>query len=129
MPEPSTTVNAVGEPPAICQLSVAFWPGVMLLGDALKLRVSGTVTVTVAGLDVPPGPVAVRENVVVWLIGTTADPEVGGGPESSPSGMGGLNVSEVAFVVTHVSVVVCPALTEVGLAVNWVICGGAAGPT
>jgi len=62
-----------------------------------------------------------RENVVVWLMGTTAHPEAGAGPWSSPSGMGGLNVTEVAFVVTQVSVVVCPALTEVGLAVNWVI--------
>jgi len=101
----------------------------MLLGDALKLNVSGTVTVTVAGLEFPAGPAAVRENVVVWLIGTTADPEGGGGPWSSPSGIGGLNATEVAFVVTHVSVVVWPALTEVGLAVNCVICGGAAGPT
>jgi hypothetical protein len=78
----------------------------MLLGDALKLRVSGTVTVTVAGLEFPPGPDAVRENVVVWLMGTTADPEGGAGPWSSPTGMGGLNVTEVAFVVTHVKLVV-----------------------
>ena len=77
-----------------------------MLGDALKLKISGTVTVTLAGLEFPPGPVAVRENAVVWLIGTTADPEGGGGPWSSPSGMGGLNVTEVAFVVSHVSVVV-----------------------
>jgi hypothetical protein len=101
----------------------------MLLGDALKLKVSGTVTVTVAGLEVPPDPVAVSEKVVVWLMGTTADPEGGGGPESSPSGMGGLKVTEVAFVVTHVRLVVWPALTKVGLAVNCVICGGAAWPT
>src|SRR5215469_16179109 len=59
LPEPSTTLNAVGGPPAICQLSVAFSPGVMLLGDALKLSVRGTVTVTDAGLEVPAGPVAV----------------------------------------------------------------------
>ena len=78
----------------------------MLLGDALKFKVSGTVTVTVAGLEFPPGPDAVRENVVVWLIGTTAFPEGGAGPESSPSGIGGLNVTVVAFVVTHVRVVV-----------------------
>lgn len=87
-PEPSTTVNEAGGPAAICQLSVAFWPGVMLLGDALKLSVTGTVTVTVAGPEAPPDPVAVREKVVVW-----------------------------------------PAPTEVGLAVNRVICGGAAWPT
>ena len=77
-----------------------------MLGDALKLKVSGTVTATVAGLEFPPGPVAVREKVVVWRMGTTADPEGGAGPWSSPSGMGGLNVTEVAFVVTHVKVVV-----------------------
>jgi hypothetical protein len=78
----------------------------MLLGDAVKLNVSGRVTVTVAGLEFPPAPVATRENVVVWLMGTTADPEGGGGPSSSPSGIGGLNVTEVALVETHVRVVV-----------------------
>lgn len=129
LPVLSTTVNEVGGPPAICQLSVAFCPGVMLLGDAVKLNVSGTVTVTVAGLEDPPGPVAVREKLVVWLMGTTAEPEGGGGPWSSPSGRGGLNVTEVALVVAHVRVVVWPELREVGLAVNCVICGGAAGPT
>lgn len=89
-----------------------------MLGEALKLKVSGTVTVTVAGVEFPPGLVAVRVKVVVWLMGTTADPEGGAGPVSSPSGIGGLNVTEVAFEVSQVKVVVWPALTEVGLAVN-----------
>jgi len=104
--DPSTTVNVVGVPPVICQVSVTCCPGVIVLGDAENEMLSGTVTVTVCGPAVPPGPVAVKEKVVVWVIGTTADPEVGGGPESSPSGISGLNVTEVALVVAQVSVVV-----------------------
>jgi len=60
----------------------------------------------------------------VALIGTVADPETGSGPESSPSGIPGVMEMDVALVVAHVSVVVCPVLTSVGLAVNCVICGG-----
>jgi len=118
-------VNDVGVPPVICQVKVADCPGVIVLGDAVNDRLNGTVTVTVWGPAFPPGPVAVSANVVVWLMGTTADPDVGSGPESSPKGIAGLNVTEVALVVAHVSVVVCPALTEVGFAVSCVIVGGA----
>jgi hypothetical protein len=53
-----------------------------------------------------------------------SEPEVGSGPESSVCGTGGLIVIEVALVVAHVMVVVCPLLIEVGLALNCVICGG-----
>jgi hypothetical protein len=38
--------------------------------------------------------------------------------------MAGVMVTDVALVVAQVSVVVCPALTSVGFAVNEVICGG-----
>jgi hypothetical protein len=76
------------------------------------------------GPAVPAGPVAVSENVVVALTGTVAEPEVGSGPASSPTGRVGLIVIDVALVVVHVSVVVCPVLTSVGCAVNCVICGG-----
>ena len=72
----------------------------------------------------PAGPVAVIEYVVVALTGTVAEPEVGSGPESSPTGRVGLIVIDVALVVVQVSVVVCPVLTSVGFAVNCVICGG-----
>lgn len=99
-------MNDVGVPPVICQLRVTDCPGVIVLGEAENERLSGTVTVTVCGPAVPPGPVAVSENVVVCVIGTTADPDVGAGPESSPSGITGLKVTEVALVVAHVSVVV-----------------------
>ena len=54
-----------------------------------------------------------------------AEPEVGSGPESSPTGRVGLIVIDVALVVVQVSVVVCPVPTSVGIAVNCVICGGA----
>jgi hypothetical protein len=125
--DPSTSVNAVAVavPPVICQESVELCPDVMVPGDAVRLRVNGTVTVTVWGPAMPAGPVAVSEYVVVALTGTVAEPEVGSGPESSPTGRVGLIVIDVALVVVHVSVVVCPALTSVGFAVNCVICGGA----
>jgi hypothetical protein len=122
--DPSTSVNAVAVPPVICQESVELCPAVMVPGDAVRLRVNGTVTVTVCGPAVPPGPVAVSEYVVVALTGTVAEPEVGSGPESSPTGRAGLIVIDVALVVVHVSVVVCPVPTSVGFAVNCVICGG-----
>jgi hypothetical protein len=98
----------------------------IVLGEAVKLNVKGTVTVTVAGADVPPAPVAVRVYVVVEFTGMPAkDPEVGNGPVSSVCDMTGVIVIEVAFVVAHVSVVLCPALTYVGFAVNCVTVGKA----
>ena len=53
------------------------------------------------------------------------DPEVGSGPVSSGCGMAGVIVIEVALVVAHVSVVLCPVLTYVGFAVNCVTVGKA----
>ncbi len=94
-----------------------------MLGEAVRLRVNGTVTVTVDGAEVPPGPVAVIEYVVVAFTGAMDDPDVGNGPESSGNGTVGVIVIEVALVVAQVSVVVCPLLTNIGLAVNAVICG------
>ena len=64
-PAPSVTVKAVGVPPVTCQVSVAVCPDVMVLGEAVKLTESGTLTVTVCGPAVPLGPVAVMEYVVV----------------------------------------------------------------
>jgi hypothetical protein len=122
--DPATSVNAVAVPPVICQESVELCPAVMVPGDAVRLSVKGTVTVTFWGPALPAGPVAVSEYVVVALTGTVAEPEVGRGPESSPTGMVGLIVIDVALVVVHVSVAVCPVLTSVGFAVNCVICGG-----
>jgi hypothetical protein len=124
VPDESVRVNAVAVPPVISQLSVELCPGVMVPGDAVRLSVNGTVTVTVCGPAVPAGPVAVRENVVVAFTGTLADPEVGGGPVSSGRGIAGVIVTDVAFVVAQVRVVVCPVLSSMGAAVNWVICGG-----
>ena len=66
---------------------------------------------------------------MVTATGVLTEPEGGMGPESSLSCTGGIMVTEVALVVTQVSVVICPALSEVGLAVNCVICGGATGAT
>lgn len=96
-----------------------------MVGDAVKVSVNGTVTVTVEGAEVPPGPVAVIEYFVVALMGTKSDPEVGSGPESSGTGIAGVIVIEVAFVVAQVSVVVCPAFTNIGFAENCVTCGTA----
>jgi hypothetical protein len=103
---------------------VAVCPAVIVAGDTLKLRLNGTVTVSVCGAEEPPGPVAVIVNVVVALTGGFAEPEVGRVIPSSGLNTGGLIATEVAFVVAHVIIVVCPALTEVGLAVKDVTCGG-----
>jgi hypothetical protein len=118
--------SEVAVPPVICQASVADWPAVIVLGEAVKLNVKGTVTVTVAGAEVPPGPLAVSVYVVVDATGIPAkDPDVGSGPVSSVWGMAGVIVMEVALVVAHVSVVLCPALTYAGFAVNCVTVGKA----
>ena len=124
LPEASVIVNAVGGPPLICHVSVALCPCVIVLGEAERLSVRGTVTVRVCGPALPPGPVAVIEYVIVALTGIVAEPVVGSGPESSPTGGVGVIVTDVALPVAHVSVVVCPALTSVGSALNFVICGG-----
>jgi hypothetical protein len=77
--------SAVALPPVICQANVADWPAVMLAGDTLRLKVKGTVTATVFVAVVPSDEVAVRVKVVVEVIGTMSDPEVGNG---APSGCG-----------------------------------------
>jgi len=101
---------------------------VIVLADAVKVSVNGTVTVTVWGPAVPPGPVAVSENVVVEVKGATDDPDVGSPFESSGMGTAGVMVTAVALVVAQVSVVVCPPPTVAGVAVNCVITGAGDGP-
>jgi hypothetical protein len=61
LPEPSAMESEVAVPPVICHDSVDDSPEVIVLGDAVKLNVNGTVTVRVCGAVVPPGPVAVME--------------------------------------------------------------------
>jgi hypothetical protein len=51
--------SAVAVPPVIFHEIVAEAPAVMVAGVAVRFSVNGTVTVTVLGADVPPGPVAV----------------------------------------------------------------------
>ena len=75
--------NAVAVPPVIFHEIVAEAPAVMVAGVAVRFSVNGTVTVTVLGADVPPGPVAVSVYVVVAAMGTKDDPEAGSGPVSS----------------------------------------------
>ena len=123
-PDASVRVRAVAVPPLISQLKVELCPDVIVPGEAVRLNVKGTVTVTVCGPAVPAGPVAVIEYVVVALIGIMSEPEVGSGPESSGTGIAGVIVTDVAFVVAQVRVVVCPVLTSVGLTLKVVICGG-----
>ena len=126
LPAASLIESEVAVPPMICHATVADSPAVIVLGDAVKFNVNGTVTVTVAGADVPPGPVAVSVYLVVAFTGMPAkDPEVGSGPVSSVCGIAGVMEIEVAFVVAHVKVVLCPALTYVGFAVNCVTVGKA----
>ena len=59
--------------------------------------------------------------MVVAVIVTTADPEVGSA--AVPVCTEGAIVTDVALVVAQVMVVVVPAVTAVGLALNCVICG------
>lgn len=95
-----------------------------MLGEAVRLNVKGTVTVTVAGAEFPPGPDAVIVNVVVLVMGVSDDPEVANGPVSSVWATAGVIVTEVALVVVQLMVEGCPALTNIGLAVKAVTCGG-----
>ena len=104
-PETSTMENAVGVPPVICHAKVELCPEVMVVGVAFRVNMNGTVTVTICGPAVPAGPVAVREKVVVVLMGVVTEPEIGRVPESSLSEMEGVTETEVALVVAHVSVV------------------------
>jgi len=97
-------------------------PAVIVLDEAVKLNANGTATITLP-FAVPPGPEAEMANVVVELTGTIAEPDAGSGPVSSWR-IDGEIVTDVAFVVAQVSVVVCPAFTAAGVAVNCVICGG-----
>jgi hypothetical protein len=117
-PVASVTEIEAAVPPFTSHAKVADCPGAIVLGDADRLSVNGTVTVTVDGADVPPGPVAVIEYVVVAFTGAIEDPVVGKGPESSGNGTAGVMVTAVALVVAHVSVVVCPELRNIGAAVN-----------
>ena len=61
LPDASVSVNAVAVPPVICHESVELCPDVMVLGEAVRLSINGTVTVTVCGPAAPAGPVAVIE--------------------------------------------------------------------
>jgi hypothetical protein len=63
------------------------------------------------------------EKVVVEVTGVMEDPDVGSGPPPSCKS-DGVIVTDVALVVAHVIVVVCPAFNSAGVAVKVVICGG-----
>jgi hypothetical protein len=114
--------SAVAAPPLTCQVSVAGWPEVIVLGEAVKLSVNGTSTVRFL-VELPPGPEAVMVKTVVVFTGTTEDPEVGKELVPSLSGTGGAIVTDVALVVAQLIVVVRPPFTAGGFAVNDVICG------
>ena len=98
--------------------SVDVCPGAIVFGLAVKAKTTGTNTVTDWGPTLPPGPVAEIEKTVVVLTGTTAEPDVGSVMASSGIGMLGVIVTEVAFCVAHVRVVVWPLFTVLGLTLN-----------
>ena len=52
--------SAVAVPPVIFHEIVAEAPAVMVAGVAVRFSVNGTVTVTLFGAEVPPGPLPVR---------------------------------------------------------------------
>jgi hypothetical protein len=59
--EESVMTNEVAVPPETCHDNNDDALGAIVVGDAVKLSVKGTVTVRVCGPTVPPGPVAVME--------------------------------------------------------------------
>jgi hypothetical protein len=97
VPEPSVMLSELGDPFETCHKRVEVCPGAIVFGLAVRARVKGTVTVAVCGPTLPAGPVAVRENVVLELIGTTAEPDVGKAVVSSVSATAGVIVTDVAF--------------------------------
>ena len=117
--------SAVGVPPVICQLrvTVVVVPEVIVVGDALRVSVKGTVTVVVWGTALPPGPVALMVNVVVDNTGTMDDHDVARTPVPSVVVTAGVIVTDVALVVAQVIVVVSPPFTVEGIAANCVITG------
>ena len=79
-------------------------------------------TVTVTGrLVLPPGPVQVNVNVLVWVRGPVLWlPESGLLPDQAPPAL-----QEVASLDDHVRVEALPELTVVGLATNETVGNGA----
>ena len=82
---------------------------------AVSVKVGGETKATDALADVePPVPVQLRVNVAAPLsAAVTSVPEIAFAPDQSPAA-----VQDVALVLLHVNVTVCPAVIEVGLAVN-----------
>ena len=98
----------------------------MVVFDAVKVKVKGTVSVSVWLAVAPPDDLAVSVKVVVAVTGTMADPELGNALVSSDCATEGEIVIDAALVVAQVMVVVWPAFNVVGFALNVVIVG--AGP-
>jgi hypothetical protein len=59
VPLASVTEIEVAVPFLTSQLKVEDCPGAIVLGEAIRVSVNGTVIVTDCGAEVPPGPVAV----------------------------------------------------------------------
>ncbi|HSK44550.1 MAG TPA: hypothetical protein VLA83_11765, partial [Candidatus Binatia bacterium] len=70
-------------------------------------------TVATAVAVTPPAPVAVAVYVVLAGGETAAEPESATAVTSSPKTEGAI-ATDVAFVLAHVKVVVCPAATTLG---------------
>jgi hypothetical protein len=117
-PDPSVMLIEPGLPFVTRQERVEVCPGAIVFGLAVNAKTMGTNTVTDWGPALPPGPVAVIAKFVVVLTGITAEPDVGRVVESSGIGMLGVMVTEVAFCVAHVRVVVWPLFTVLGLTLN-----------
>jgi hypothetical protein len=128
---PLSMESELAVPPATCQVKVTGvdCPVIIVLGEAFRVSVKGTVTVTLCGTAAPPGPEALIVKVVVEMIGTTADPEVDSAPVSSVPGTGGVIVTDVALLVLQVMVVVWPPFSAVGFAVKFTIWGGTGSTT
>jgi hypothetical protein len=124
--------------PPVDQASVAACPACRVDGVAVKELIVAalaggavTVTTTELGPALPPGPVQVSVYVIfpVVVIGPALKPglDVGMDPCHMSPDDPPLAAQDVALVLDHASVVVCPVVTVVGLAVN-VLTTAAEGP-
>jgi hypothetical protein len=94
------------------QVSSESPPAATTVGLAVSVTVAATLTVTLAGALVPPGPVQVTTYVTLAVSGPVAFvPLVGSEPPQPPEA-----AQEVAFVELHVNVALAPLPTEVGAA-------------
>src|SRR6266496_251976 len=110
-PSPVTLKTLLNQIVSPCGIAVPLKFAVM------ELAVEGFTVTVIEALAVPPGPVAVSTYAVVVAGAITIDPFAG-----CDAGIP-LMETDVAFAVTQLSLVLCPAMIVDGVAVNEITCG------